>query len=366
MKIYIDESGVFKPEESKNNSISCITALIIPDAIETDLLKNFEQWKLQPSLKDKKDKNGEVKGSKLDEQEISSFLLLLARFDVIAEAVCIDLGGVSECQVLSYQSDLANSFGQSQTGKKINANFRKEVILSLKPPLFIQSFLFCNLLSNVMDISIPYYAQRFPSELGNFKWVVDAKNIKISEYEQILEHLVKPFLQWINYNGEDSGYVAGEDYTALDKYLIPHDYLLEPWNKEVRTDSKILDIGLFMKDITFMQSHCILGLQMADLIANCVRRSMMNNLQFEGWKYLANLFVHRKNMSLKFVAFSEVVKENPPYTYFVNYIHECGKRMIVPADMKDKIADTKKGYSEWSYEEGVYNGYHKRVHVRCY
>ena len=99
MKIYIDESGSFKPDESKNNSVSCVTALIIPDVLETDLLKSFEQWKLQPSLKDKKDKHGEVKGAQLDEQEISSFLILLAKFDVIAETVCIDLGGVSDAVV---------------------------------------------------------------------------------------------------------------------------------------------------------------------------------------------------------------------------------------------------------------------------
>ncbi|EDR36340.1 hypothetical protein COXBURSA334_0966 [Coxiella burnetii Q321] len=44
--------------------------------------------------KSKINKNGEAKSSSLNEDEVSSFLIWISRFDVIVEVICTDLGGI--------------------------------------------------------------------------------------------------------------------------------------------------------------------------------------------------------------------------------------------------------------------------------
>ena len=219
MRIYIDESGVFKLEPYKHSSVSCITALIVPNALEKELVCAFNQWKLLPSLQNKKNKLDEIKGSTLDEKEISSLLLLLSKFDLTTEVVCIDTGTTTKSDVSQHKQELSTNFSNSKTGAKVNHQFNKNVLMFLPDQLYLQGLLFYQLVNEVLKQSIPYYVQRFPKDLGSFNWFIDAKNKCITEYEKILTHLVMPFLQAINHENP-SYYLIGEDYSAFSKYLI--------------------------------------------------------------------------------------------------------------------------------------------------
>jgi hypothetical protein len=366
MRIYIDESNIFKAEH-KAHSISCVAALIIPDSIESALFDAFNQWKLLPSLQLKKDTVGEIKGSKLDENDISSLLLLLSKFDILIEAVCIDMGVTTDIEVNQYKKEMADSFSKSQTGEKLNIQFSKDIFMSLSNPLFLEGLLLCKLINKVLKTTVPYYAQRFPQQLGSFDWFIDAKDkYIITEYEKILTHIVKPLLQSISFNDSDPASVLDDaDYSAFSRYFVSREHLLEPLkNKVSDTSALIFSISDIMKNISFEQSHKKIGIQIVDIIANCIKRAMEGNLQFDGWKYLSSFLILRKHPSISVTRVDPTSGHNhPAYTKFINYFQTCGKQMIVPKNIKSKIS---KGYIRWNYLDKAKNNKWKMTTLEHY
>lgn len=345
MRIYIDESGIFKPEPNKPSSVSCITALIVPNVLEKNLFNAFNQWKQLPSLQNKENNSNEIKGSKLDEKEISSLLLLLSRFDVIIEVVCVDTGKTTDSEVARDKLDLSTRFLNSQIGAKVNNKFNKDVLMSLPDQLYLQGLLLFQLVNEVLKQSIPYYVQRFPKDLGSFDWFIDAKNKNITEYETISTHLVMPFLQAINHTNP-SYYLVEEDYSAFSKYLISE--------KDLVDKKGLFSINEIMKNLSFEQSETNVGIQIVDILANCIRRAMSDHLQFEGWKYLSNLIIRREKQSIMLTKLNLQITNSPfSYAKFVNYFQCCGKQMLVPNSIKPKIKLTNKGYIKWCYAEDL-------------
>lgn len=354
MHIYIDESGIFTANKDKPHAISCIAALIVPEILESIVFEAFNQWKLLPALQKYKDGSGEIKGSKLNESEIASLLLLLKKFDVVVEVICIDLGNTTDAEIDQFKRDIADGFSKSETGQKTNVKFKKDVIISLSKSnqLFLQALTLYNLMKEVLSISIPYYAQRFSQELEKFRWVIDTKidtnGNRITE--EIMTDLVKPFLQSFFFKNS-TPILEGEDYSALNKFFIPHHDLLEPLKNRATEQSIILDIGKITEDMSFSKSDSNAGLQIVDIIVNCIRRAMRGNLQFDGWKYLSNLLIFRKKGSITVIRIDPETSINlsPSYTEFVNYFKRCGKEMLVPTNVKQIINKSKKGYIKWNY-----------------
>src|SRR3990167_3752113 len=366
MNIYIDESGSFTSDMKKEHSISCVAALMIPDILEDSLFKQFEQWKLtMPDEKKDKNKNDEIKGSKLNEDEMGSFLAVLTRFDVIVEIVCIDMGGVSNTDVKKYQNELSKSFSSSATGIKINIDLKKDILKSFPEKLFVQSYCTYMLIDRTLNVLIPYYVQRLPSELGSFKWFFDSKDIVITEYEKAIEILIKPFVQWNNHYDNKSGVLEGEDYSAFEKYLVSHNDLLEPLKSSITKNHLVFSINEIMEKMIFTESHKKSGLEIVDIIANCARRAIIGNLQFPGWNFFSNLVVFRKDCPIKLLTFSaEKECKMQASINFISYLLSHAKQMIVPSNLKSKIKMSNMGYSRWTYRENLRD--RKRITIECY
>ncbi|MGD9107594.1 MAG: DUF3800 domain-containing protein [Gammaproteobacteria bacterium] len=358
MRIYIDESGIFKPEE-KTSSISCVAALMIPDNLEPALFREFEKWKMLPSLQKKKNASGEIKGSKLDEKDVSSLLLLLSKFDVIVEVSCLELGRTTNLEIERYKKKLADSFSSSQIGTITNEKFDKNVLVSLSNPLFSQNYVLYEVINSSLNVAIPYYAQRIPATIGSFEWFIDAKNKNITEYEKILIQIIRPFLQEAN-SRNPWMMVEGEDYSGLTDFIIPHENLLEPLKQKVAgTQTVIFSIDKILEKISFEQSHANCGIQIVDIIVNCIRRAMRGNLKFNGWKYFSNLIIYRKKeQAVKIIKYhSRDIETLDSCAKFVNYFKSYGKQMLVPDEIKPKILTTGKGYIKWCYLDKLSGGY---------
>lgn len=347
MRIYIDEYGSFTPT-SKPQSYSCVTALIIPDVIEAEFLQAFNQWKLSSFLQGKIDKNGEIKGKVLNEQEFSSLIWLLAKYDVLIECVCVDMGTISQSDFEDVKKKYADNFSKSQMGTKLSQELNCDPIMSLSNPNFAQGYTLFELTNNVLKVSIPYYVQRFPQTLGNWEWILDAKDITITDYEKILTQLVKPFLQSINLKNP-IGVLESEDYSVMRNYFIAHEDLLEPLKSEIKEKPGVIfSISKIMENIVYEQSHTNLGLQIVDILANCIGRAMRGNLQFEGWRYIPGLIVLRADQAVQILRFSSnELPSTPLHTReFVNYLGQFGKYMLVPDEIRPKMT---KGYMAWEF-----------------
>lgn len=328
-----------------------MTALVVPNSVEAMLFQDFQQWKLQPALQSKVDQNGEIKGAKLNEQETASFLSLLAKYDIIIETVCIDTGMTTYAEIDRHRKKYASYLSQSQTGIKLNILFNQDALMSFSIPNFAQGFaLFFWLLHKVLKISIPYYAQRAPQELGAWDWVIDAKDIKITTHEQILAHLVKPFLQDINFR-DPIDVLEGENYSAMDRYVIPFEELLEPLKSKVEQEPGfVFSITEVMQNISYEQSHKNIGLKIVDILTNCIGRAVRGNLQFEGWRYISSLVVLRKDQAVEILRFSSNIGAAIPMhtKELVNYLRQYGKQMIVLMAIKSKITQ---GYICWTFRD---------------
>lgn len=367
MHIYIDESGVFIPAE-KDSSISCVAALVVPEEIKEHLFKAFKEWKVRIDSS-KKNQHGEIKGSKLDERDFSSFFEVLNNFDLIVETVCIELGATTEDRIFKHKNKISKSFSSSKTGQNLNLKFNKEVIKDLSNSLFTQGWILATLINKMLPIILSYYAQRLPAELGNFIWEIDAKDVSLTEYEKIMTYLICPLVQTLNINTplEEKGILGEADYSAFSKFLL----MPEDMSEEARSvllnkgADGCFNISKILSAFKCEQSHLSLGIQMADIIVNCIRRAMVGNLQFEGWKYLSSLFIKRKDQTITILNYepSKAQKIPLPCRKLVNYLQAHGKQMLVPDSFQ---VDFKKGYARWSYIEDITSSPHKVVTIEAF
>ena len=89
MHIYIDESGIFSNPADKESVFSCVSALVIPSSQQEAIFQEFQQLSSKwPAPK----RGKEIKGSGLDENQISQVVPLLQQYDTVLDTVAIDLG----------------------------------------------------------------------------------------------------------------------------------------------------------------------------------------------------------------------------------------------------------------------------------
>lgn len=354
MNIYIDESGTFSfDKKNQQHSISCVVALVVPKKLESDLFIAFEKWKSTISS-NKKSINNEVKGAKLDENDFQSFLLILSLFDVLIEVDAIDLGLTADIEIENHKLSMAKSHAKSNAGRKTNARYGRDIIATLSNQNYVQILATSSLIYKVLKTSINYYVQRFPNELGEFQWIFDAKDPnKINEYEISLTQIVMPLVQ-TSCMDEPLFSIEEEDYTHLQKYIIDPENILEPFKSKSSKKSDFISITDIMNDMRFIQSHDNTGLQIVDILSNCVRRGMSGRLQFNGWKYLASLIIRQTNAIL-ITRFGGIMEEKARtiLANFINYFNDHGKQMCVPDHLSNNVS--LKGYISWSHLDELPN-----------
>jgi hypothetical protein len=157
-----------------------------------------------------------------------------------------------------------------------------------------------------------YYCQRLPGELGRFHWVIDAKSeLNITPQEDWWRKCVKPMLQSRSMR-EPLAALKGGDYSAYRRNFpskgIPT-YLKDHLRKGTPTN----DLTAVLREMEFADSRQHVGLQIADALTNCVRRSLIGNLQADGWRHLGKLMIRQGEGSVKFISMGSggLVRERP-------------------------------------------------------
>ena len=183
MHIYIDESGIFSNPNSKANVASVVAALTLPSAYKAQVFKEFKKLSAEwPN------EGGEIKGKLLGESEIASAVLLLQKYDCLVEANVIDLGIHTEEELVEFQKGMCEVIAGWATEDR-SEEFKKQVaeisaaLQKPKSPLFVESFLLTVLIPRLLNIATNYYARRLPKELGNYHWVIDAKEKYVTDFE---------------------------------------------------------------------------------------------------------------------------------------------------------------------------------------
>ncbi|MBZ4336664.1 DUF3800 domain-containing protein [Corallococcus sp. AS-1-12] len=336
MLIFIDESGTFKAP-AKPNSVSCVTALIVPESFARTLFRKFRK-----AIAPWRTNSREIKGSKLDEEKISNILKILRRFDVLVVSVCMDMGLHSEEMIQSHKHEQATKFlNAARAGPPSDARTELENlaarIRALPNQLYAQSVAMSELAGDVITASTLYYSQRIPATLGSFRWRIDAKNSFVTEYEKLWLEIVLPYLQ-TRFLRKPMLQLVEADYSAFAKYELtlpePPDHLKPHIDEKRRsepfyyTDTR----KILTEDTLFRNSERYSGLQLVDIVASTIRRACNGTLQKAGWDDVGKLMVQKqKANSLRFLTFNTPV--NPPglevpYDEFIKKCNYDCKKML--------------------------------------
>lgn len=315
MYIYIDESGLFSNPKGNPFQVPCIACLIIPslqqDKIFSEYIELKNNWVIQ----------GEIKGSKLNEDQISSVISLLKKYEVFVEICAIDLGMHTEWEITLFKSIQADALTKN-IDRRHKPTLVQEIVelqsslRRLNNQLFVQTFVFCEAIYDVVQLASMYYCQIFPEELTSFNWVVDAKNSQITDYEKIWLKIVLPFLQDKSFK-EPFIEIEGMNYSFMDRFRVSYLEVPEYLRGSVRNPDKPLngfDIRkIITEKISFADSSNELGLQLVDIIGSCFTRAIKGHLQRPGWDELgALMFMKRGGKAIKFIGFStsKLIVEN--------------------------------------------------------
>jgi hypothetical protein len=193
MRIYIDEAGNFViPQKPSTSSFSLILALIIPSLSEAELFYEFLR------LRDTWPKKGiEIKGSTLKETQAAQVIDLLARFDVVAEFVVLDMGAQTVAVIKDLKNRQADAIVAHLTPEHDPGLIRQledvaKKIRDMADQLFLQAFLTIELVVRVVQVATLYYVQRIPVELGDIAWFIDRKQRSVTEMEEVWSLLILP------------------------------------------------------------------------------------------------------------------------------------------------------------------------------
>lgn len=306
MRIYIDEAGSFVPPPTPGSSFSLVLALVVPSGCEGGLFYEFlrlrDSWPLQAI---------EIKGSSLDEGQAAQVIDLLAQFDVVADFVAVDMA--------THPMGVADAFKARQAEAittNITRDFHPDLILDLieiehsigKMPnqLFIQAELTISLILRLVQVATLYFVQRKPIELGDIAWIIDRKGHTITEMEEIWTTVILPMGESYFINKPIKG-LMGADYSAFARYEVDlatdskmgrHiEWMRETHKKPdaARRENRVIDaVRLLTEQRSFQDSRRSLGLQLADILANVLRRALNDRLQLSGWKDFGKLVVNAR------------------------------------------------------------------------
>lgn len=333
MRTYIDESGNFTIPPDGKIYTCCIGALVIPEAQEDLVFNNFRVLKRQWG-----DKNAEFKGSKLNESQVNEVIRMLGYTDCTFFASIIDMSLEKEDEVNFHKMKQAENFTvdlekMQHQSMKTDLKEVESRIRALSNPNYIQMQLLTALVDKVKRNAVLYYVQRYPEMLGDFEWIIDAKNKNLTEYEKLWKKVVCGFLQTQSLR-EPSVACLDFDYGYMEKFLteIP-EYLKEHGALKENPERRGFDLKKIMENMRFEDSANCLGVQLADILTTTVRRACNGTLQASGWKDIGKLCVQKsvdENYVFDVLAFSQIpAKVKRPYYGFLVSMSDLAKQMLL-------------------------------------
>ncbi len=317
MQIYIDESGAFVPPAGQAQSLSCVAALVVPSTQREHLLREFTRLRTSWGSA-----GSEVKGSKLIESQVAAVVALLRSHDVLLEICGVEIGGEDQEAIEEHKREqaeriVANVTPEHAPGLVGDLNQMKNAMLALSNQLYVQAWATWTVIQRTLQTATLYYCQRRPEELGAFHWVVDAKDVGVTPFESLWHAMVMPAMEMWSLKESPYLELKGGDYTHFKRFLLsyekPPDYL-KPFLKDAEAPLAATDIGLIMREhFSFKDSDEDPGLQLADILANAVRRAFHGKLGRAGWEHLGSLIVGRRRQPITMISLSGAQRMRWPH-----------------------------------------------------
>jgi len=327
MRVFIDESGVFTGQDN----ISAVGALVIPD----QHFKGFEKLygRLRRNLPQEK---GEVKGRLLKEEHIGEVVKTLRMLGCLFEVVVVDSACHTEDEIRTHKSGQEENITKHLTDQH-QKTFIDEVWglrrqLEATPlQLYVQSCAMAELVYNVIYHANLYYSFRIAKELGEYHWVIDAKNRdKITAWEEWWSAVVSPMIESKSFRQPFSA-AEGGDYRAHERFRTEPSEFKKQFMKDPETGD-FFDLKPVLKEDFRFSWEAEYGLEAADILVNAVRRSLAGNFSRQGWLPIRELMVHWGQHYIRLISLASDDRK-PPEVGYGNVLSDFtsgGRNMLPP------------------------------------
>jgi hypothetical protein len=332
MYIFIDESGVFLRDPRRADSISCVGSVIVPGRHLSELERQFRVI----SAAWPRSADGELKGRLLSEEHIAAVCSILEPLHVLTEFTVVDMNFSEDADVDHHQRMQAEGMTAELTPEHhpnvvTGAWALRRRLEEMPRQLYAQAVALTDLVCKACENGQNYFCQRYPGELGSFRWMIDAKDReKLTPYEEWWRGSVLGLLQSRSLR-EPFHKLRGGDYSAFYRNFpaAPIPAFLRPHVK--RPVKKGDDLrGVFARELKFGVSSDHIGLQIADILTNALRRALSQRLQPAGWRPIGKLMIHRKGGAIVPMNFGSVEgKIAAPYAPIANELNRMGRSMLI-------------------------------------
>lgn len=274
MNIYIDESGsfVFHPKEG---SWSVVVAICCPESSRRSIQEVVHRLRRKHEIH-----AGEVKLPKIGEGEYLKLLEDLAKLELIMFATATDSGLNTTDRVQAHKAasveDIRSNISRMKfEGGRLGMILLANQIESLPLQLYVQLMTQVNLVHDVIERAINFYVQRKPVALREFRWRIDQKNTTKTVFEEAFEKIAPPLVQARSIR-EPMMQIREFDYRHLAAYEFAEgegpDYLQTDYGLPPMDGLNVQK--LFRGNLKFVDSNASDGVQIADLLASGLRRTL--------------------------------------------------------------------------------------------
>jgi hypothetical protein len=289
--IFIDESGLFIPSED-NKKWSSVGALVVPEQSIDGLKEALSKLKATNGLTDEE----EFKRNRPDcsSESYAEFLNSLRILHCTLHVLSLNGSPSASSGLQKLKENMKHAirnYSNKVTSKKALVEQTVELIDKLSEQQFAQCMLQSHMLKHLLDKVPALYAKILPDSLEDFKWRVDQKNLKETNYDKVFKYLYSgialvaslsqpgPILLGSEYDYsyfvtaykpdfdgsiqgsiEESTRLFEKDMNHLAKYLVGIDII------KILTDDFKLD-----------DSKDSFGLQSVDLLVSSVNRCLKRN-----------------------------------------------------------------------------------------
>ena len=226
--------------------------------------------------------NRELKLKNISEATYFRFLKRLAQLDGLLFAVLTDMGTNNVANTQRHQRNQAASIVK-HIDKMLHQNGRTALqqlaaqVAALPAQLYIQLVCQVELVDMIARSASLYFVQRHPKTLGNFRWRIDQKNATRTKYERSFFAVTPALLQSKSLD-EPWIMLKDADYSAFDRFDFPPGeepcYLREAYGIDTGPEPPMNLGKLFRENFDFVDSKLTPGVQVADLLATGIRRTL--------------------------------------------------------------------------------------------
>jgi hypothetical protein len=338
MHTFIDESGTFTP----NAGISVVGASSLPSRLRRKLTS-----RLQYITRDWPKVGGELKTARVDLIQLTQITDVLYQHSALLHLIAINMAGETISEVEFHKKMQAEGITKHLTSEhhpdlvekvwSLRRNLERMPI-----QLYVQSVAMRELVCETIAESAIYFSQRRPREIGEFNWIIDAKDpLKITTQEEWWHETLGPLAERRS-EREPFECVKGPDFN-YDLFNRNFRFEKEMWYPDAprkRIDG--LDIRkMLLEHVEFNDSRGDVLIQTTDVLTGYARRLLAGECDISVAQQIGRLqIIRRREGQLQTLKMFSLSSEPAPMKHLLPVLNKMarhGRTMLLKKDGADRI-----------------------------